>query len=551
MSVYLLTHAEAWMLCTLLHLPVQPGSAMAGWLNSAKPAVSPATLDESMAGLQEKGYYDPTKAEQPFLDDFLASLALACMNAAEITVLIRRNGQANLTRFVQVGGGLVQFGMDETNLTLQDVQKMDEVAGALLPDWFTVSQAEDLRAELPLGAFLLFKQAGIQADLALADSGFQEAAFKKSRLLEQFKVDQGWVNIFSAEGVRGMLPVDQMPLEDYFNQLCARGYLEESGPDELRIGEEGRPLADALADPDLCTLTVAMDALVGGFPQTGVFLYGSGRLFLAELKPGLMIIQQLPGLEKGQAWVKKLLVKGSQARYASYSIPPTPKPQPVQPTPVSTETAAPAEPAPLAPVLGELAGEATQLKAHPWMLDIESGPLKGQRFPLGERLKIGRALENDLVLTDTQVSRKHAVIEWAGQGYQISDLGSGNGTLVNGVLITMPTELKSGDMLQMGETRIMVAEPAGPPDTAPLPLEEPTQRRPAPEATQTHVRAAALPTQVTPAPLGSAATPVKTNPVQQASRVCPHCGAPLKPTSKFCPGCGKPVAPEAPRPATE
>jgi hypothetical protein len=203
------------------------------------------------------------------------------------------------------------------------------------------------------------------------------------------------------------------------------------------------------------------------------------------------------------------------------------------------------------PAPAELIGEATQLKAHPWMLDIESGPLKGQRFPLGERLEIGRALENDLVLTDTQVSRKHAVIEWAGQGYRISDLGSGNGTLVNGVLISKPTELKSGDVLQMGETRIKLVGPAEEAGTAPLPLEEPTQRRPAPEATQTHVRAAALPTQVTPAPLGSAATPVKTNPVQQASRICLHCGAPLKPTSKFCPGCGKPVAPEAPRPAAE
>jgi len=543
MSVYLLTHAEAWMLCTLLHLPVQPGSAMAGWLNSAKPAVSPATLDESMSGLQEKGYYDPTKAEQPFLDDFLASLALACMNAAELTALIRRNGQANLTRFAQVGGGLVQFGMDETNLTLQDVQKMDEVAGALLPDWFTVSQAEDLRAELPLGAFLLFKQAGIQADLALADSGFQEAAFKKSRLLEQFKVDQGWVNIFSAEGVRGMLPVDQMPLEDYFNQLCARGYLEGSGPDVLRIGEEGRPLADALADPDQCTLTVAMVAWEGGFPQSGVFLYGSGRLFLAELKPGLIIIQQFPSLEKGQAWVKKLLVKGSQARYASYSIPPTPKPQPVQPTPVLTEAAESVQPAPPASILAELAGEATRLKPYYWLLDIETGLLKGQRFPLGERLKIGRALDNDLVLTDTQVSRKHAVIERTGQEYQVSDLGSGNGTLVNGVLIIKPTELKSGDVLQVGETRITVVGPEMPTSPEPLPLEEPTQRRPAPQATQAHIRAAAMPTQVTPASPQSAATPVKTNPVQQLVRVCPHCGASLKPTSKFCPGCGKPVEP--------
>jgi pSer/pThr/pTyr-binding forkhead associated (FHA) protein len=66
--------------------------------------------------------------------------------------------------------------------------------------------------------------------------------------------------------------------------------------------------------------------------------------------------------------------------------------------------------------------------------------------------------------------------EWLAGGGG-GDLGSGNGTLVNGVLISKPTELKSGDVLQMGETRITVL---GPGSTAPLPLEEPTQRRPAP-----------------------------------------------------------------------
>jgi pSer/pThr/pTyr-binding forkhead associated (FHA) protein len=53
----------------------------------------------------------------------------------------------------------------------------------------------------------------------------------------------------------------------------------------------------------------------------------------------------------------------------------------------------------------------------------------------GERLRIGCALENDLVVTDTQASRKHAVIKRAGEANQFSYLGSGNGTLFNGVLI--------------------------------------------------------------------------------------------------------------------
>jgi len=82
------------------------------------------------------------------------------------------------------------------------------------------------------------------------------------------------------------------------------------------------------------------------------------------------------------------------------------------------------------------------------------------------------------------------------------------------------------DMLQMGETRITVA---GPGSTAPLPLEEPTQRRPAPQATQSHVRSAAMPTQVTPAPLRPAGTPVQTTPLRQAGfarTAAPHSSRP-------------------------
>lgn len=474
------------MLCTLLHLPVQPGSALAGWLGSQKVAVTPATLDESMAALQKRGYYDPTKAEQPYLPGFLASLALACLDAAEITVTIRRNGQANLTRFAQVCEGLVQFGMDETNLTLQDVEKIDELAGALLPDWFAVSQDEQLRAELPLGAFLLFKQAGIQADLALADSGFQQVTFKKSRLFEQFKLDQRWVNIFSAEGMRGMLPLDKLPLEDYLNQLCGRGYLEESGADGLQIGAAGQPLADTLGDPALCTLSLSLQTWAGGFPQTGVFLYGAGRLFLAELKPGLMIVQQLSSLDQGQSWLRKLLVKGGQARYDRYIIPAAPKSPPAQ-------TA--------------LAGEETVMRPRSWMLSIASGLQKGQRMPLAERLTIGRSAENDLNLADKQISRKHAVIERLGQGYQLRDLGSANGTFINGSQISQPVRLQPGDLLTIGETQILLSGPAG-------------------------FAAVALPE--APRPVQAAAAVVK---------LCPKCGAQLKPASKFCEVCGTPIVP--------
>lgn len=167
------------------------------------------------------------------------------------------------------------------------------------------------------------------------------------------------------------------------------------------------------------------------------------------------------------------------------------------------------------------------IKPRAWLLKLTSGPSKDKLIPLAERLTIGRSAENDLVIADSLLSRNHAVIERAGGGYQVSDLGSGNGTLVNGVLIGKPTRLKPGDVVQIGDTRITVLGPDG---TAPLPLDESTQMKPAPAATQVQVRAAARSTQAIPAPV-------------PAARLCPHCGAPLKPTSKFCRNCGKVSAP--------
>jgi hypothetical protein len=507
MSPYLLTPTEAWILCTLLHLPVQPGSALAAWLSAGKITPSPNQTDESMSGLRSKGYYDPAKPEQPFTTEFLSTLTLASVNAAEITTVIRRRGQANLTRFAQVGEGLVQFGMDEKHLTLHPVEKIEALAETFLPYWFTVRQDERLRAELPLGAFLFFKQACLQADMAYIDSGFRTKVFRKNRLLERFVVDQGWVDIFHAEEVRGMLAIGEMPLEDYYNQLIARGYLEECATDSLQIGPEGRPLAAALADADLCSLTLSLQTWEGGFPLTGVFLYGAGRLFLVDVKAGLLLFRQLASLGEGEAWVRNLLAKGNRACFASYTIPKssaglTALPQSVP----ATEQAAKLSTTPLAPPVGE----ETLRKPRPLQLWVDSGPLRERSFPLNEGLSIGRGPENDLQLSDLLVSRRHAAIVPSGEGYLVTDLGSGNGTFVNRNRIQAPTRLKPGDVVVVGDTQLHVAGAAAPEG-------EPTQLRTAPAQTS------------------------QTNPTSQpapASGVCPHCGFPLQSTSKFCGRCG-------------
>jgi pSer/pThr/pTyr-binding forkhead associated (FHA) protein len=53
-------------------------------------------------------------------------------------------------------------------------------------------------------------------------------------------------------------------------------------------------------------------------------------------------------------------------------------------------------------------------------------------YELADRMTIGRAADNDLVIDDATVSAHHAVVEKMEYGYQIRDLGSTNGMRVNG-----------------------------------------------------------------------------------------------------------------------
>ena len=62
--------------------------------------------------------------------------------------------------------------------------------------------------------------------------------------------------------------------------------------------------------------------------------------------------------------------------------------------------------------------------------------------------------ECDLILTDTNVSRRHAEIRPTPDGFAVVDLGSTNGCRVNGVQVTQ-RDLRDGDELTFGNTRII------------------------------------------------------------------------------------------------
>lgn len=96
--------------------------------------------------------------------------------------------------------------------------------------------------------------------------------------------------------------------------------------------------------------------------------------------------------------------------------------------------------------------------------------IEGKRyFPLTESLiKIGRRLDNHLILEDRHVSREHAQLEVAEGRYVITDLKSTAGTRVNGRLISRHA-LRPGDIISIAAIQMIYGEdPSGPPKETPV-----------------------------------------------------------------------------------
>ncbi len=82
------------------------------------------------------------------------------------------------------------------------------------------------------------------------------------------------------------------------------------------------------------------------------------------------------------------------------------------------------------------------------------GGRQGETFPLeGDRIEIGRSPDADVFLDDVTVSRSHATLVRAENGYTIEDLGSLNGTYVNRRRVER-AKLEDGDEVQIGKYRL-------------------------------------------------------------------------------------------------
>lgn len=102
-----------------------------------------------------------------------------------------------------------------------------------------------------------------------------------------------------------------------------------------------------------------------------------------------------------------------------------------------------------------------------YQLVMKSAPYLDKEFPLvKDETIIGRDTTGDIVISDAEISRRHARIYKLGDSFMVEDLGSTNGTFVNGQRLVGPHALLPGETIRFGENIMLVFE-------APLPAYDP------------------------------------------------------------------------------
>jgi len=84
-------------------------------------------------------------------------------------------------------------------------------------------------------------------------------------------------------------------------------------------------------------------------------------------------------------------------------------------------------------------------------LVVTEGPSAGREIEIDQEVVIGRE-GVAFTLDDSELSRRHVAVRRVDGGYEVEDLGSLNGTYVNGTKIGAPTRIAGGDTLKLGQT---------------------------------------------------------------------------------------------------
>ncbi|AJC11365.1 MAG: FHA domain-containing protein [Berryella intestinalis] len=97
-------------------------------------------------------------------------------------------------------------------------------------------------------------------------------------------------------------------------------------------------------------------------------------------------------------------------------------------------------------------------KERTWNLSVEKGPkeLRGVSIVVRGPVIVGRSPNADIVIGAGYVSARHARFTLMGQNLFVEDLGSTNGTAVNGQLLNGPSALRNNDIVNVGDVAIRV-----------------------------------------------------------------------------------------------
>jgi len=97
-----------------------------------------------------------------------------------------------------------------------------------------------------------------------------------------------------------------------------------------------------------------------------------------------------------------------------------------------------------------------------YVLVVQAGPGAGTRYPLAQgAIIMGRRADCQVVINFPNVSGHHARLTWDGRQFVVEDLGSTNGTFVNGHRLTGPVQFRPGDVLSLGGSVELVLQASG------------------------------------------------------------------------------------------
>ncbi|MCL1846385.1 MAG: FHA domain-containing protein [Coriobacteriia bacterium] len=98
-------------------------------------------------------------------------------------------------------------------------------------------------------------------------------------------------------------------------------------------------------------------------------------------------------------------------------------------------------------------------KSENWIVTVEQGPreLRGVKIAVNGPVIVGRAPGADITVAASFVSGRHARFSRLAENLIIEDLGSTNGTTLNGVLIKAPEQLEEGDIVGIGDVTMRVS----------------------------------------------------------------------------------------------